>query len=246
MCSGIWDVNVGQKPRVPQLRITLPTVCRPHHPVAEAPSPAFSVLVSKLSEMIQSIDPMRPMCPERLTISDFATVQLSLLDRERLAEIEETQLLLSQTSPTALARAGLAVLNLSVASQRTGLGGKTVIELELDSAVKTGNGELPEHGIRTGDIVSVAEQPKGSEKKSDKLDLKKKGVDGVVLKITNASVSVALDKEDADVPGGRLWLCVIFTEWIVRIPGMRKGVLTVILGLSWQMISRLRGECRPE
>jgi len=154
------------------------------------------------------------MPPERLTITEFATVQLSLLDRERLAEIEETQLLLSQTSPTALAKAGLAVLNLGVASQRTGLGGKTVIELELDSAVKTGNGELPEHGIRTGDIVSVSEQPKGSERKSDKLSLKKKGVEGVVSKITNVSISVALDKEDADVPGGRLWLCVMFTEWL--------------------------------
>ena len=154
------------------------------------------------------------MPPDRLAIADFATVQLSLLDRERLAEVEETQLLLSQTSPTALARAGLAVLNLGVASQRTGLGGKTVVELELDSAVKTGNGELPEHGIRTGDIVSVSEQPKGSERKSDKMDLKKKGVEGVVLKVGNTSVSVALDKEDADVPSGRLWLCVIFTGWI--------------------------------
>jgi len=149
-------------------------------------------------------------------ITDFATAQLSLLDRERLAEVEETQLLLSQTSPTALARAGLAVLNLGVVSQRTGLGGKTVVELELDSAVKTGNGELPEHGIRTGDIVSVSEQPKGSERKSDKMDLKKKGVEGVVLKVTNASISVALDKEDADTPGGRLWLYVIFTGWLAK------------------------------
>lgn len=146
------------------------------------------------------------MPPERIAITDFATAQLSLLDRERLAELEETQLLLSQTSPTVLARAGLAVLSLSVASQRTGLGGKTVVELELDSAVKTGNGELPEHGIRTGDIVSVSEQPKGSERKSEKMDLKRKGVEGVVLKVTSSIISVALDKEDADVPGGRLWL----------------------------------------
>src|SRR5262249_35851356 len=117
-------------------------------------------------------------------IADFATAQLSLLDRERLAELEETQLLLSHTSPTALTRAGLAVLDLGVVWQRTGLGGKTVVERELDSAVKTGNGELPEHGIRTGDIASVSEQPKGSERKSDKMDLKKKGVEGVVLKVT--------------------------------------------------------------
>jgi DNA polymerase alpha-associated DNA helicase A len=181
------------------------------------------------------------MPPEPLAITDFAAAQLSLLDLERVAEVEETQLLLSQTSPTALARAGLALLNLDIASQRTGLGGKTVVELELDSAVKTGKGELPEHGIRAGDIVSVSEQPKGSERKSDKLDLKKKGVEGVVSKVTNTSISVALDKEDADVPGGRLWLCVIFTGWLRRTLGMSRANVFV-LGSSWQMISRLRGE----
>jgi hypothetical protein len=183
------------------------------------------------------------MSPERLAIADFAATQLSLLDRERLAEVEETQLLLSQTSPRALARAGLAVLNLGLTSQRTGLGGKTVVELELDSAVKTGNGELPEHGIRTGDIVSVSEQPKGSERKSDKLDLKKKGVEGVVLKVANVSISVALDKEDTDVPGGRLWLCVIFTGWIARtFVDMRMLANIFVLESSWRMISRSRGE----
>lgn len=216
-------------------------------PMAEAPTKivkchhldlVIPFLASNSAESIQSIDPMPP---DRLAITDFATAQLSLLDRERIAEVEETQILLSQTSPTALARAGLAVLNLCIASQRTGLGGKTVVELELDSAVKTGNGELPEHGLRTGDIVSVSEQPKGSEKKSNKLDLKKKGVEGVVSKVANASISVALDREDADVPSGRLWLCVIFTGWLTRTLGMRWANVYV-LGSNWQMMSRLRGK----
>ena len=140
------------------------------------------------------------------SISTFAATQLELLDQELKAELEETNLLVSQTAPGTLQRAGLAILNLAIGSQRTGLGGKTVLELELDSAV--GGGDIPEHGIRVGDIVSVADQPSGSAKKREKADLKSKGVNGVMLKVTPRSVSVALDKEDADVPAGKLWLYV--------------------------------------
>ncbi|KZF23554.1 P-loop containing nucleoside triphosphate hydrolase protein, partial [Xylona heveae TC161] len=137
-------------------------------------------------------------------ISSFATTQLALLDEELQAELAETSLLASQSTPTALQRAGVAVLNLAVDSQRTGLGGKTVIDLGLDPAV--GGGDLPEHGIRTGDIVSVQEQPSGSAKKKEKTDLKKNGVDGVVVKVTASSIAVALDNEDADAPAGKLWV----------------------------------------
>jgi DNA polymerase alpha-associated DNA helicase A len=140
------------------------------------------------------------------SITAFAATQLELLDQELKAELEETNLLVSQTAPGRLQNAGLAILNLTIGSQRTGLGGKTVLDLELDSAV--GGGDIPEHGIRTGDIVSVADQPSGSAKKREKADLKGKGVNGVVLRVTPTNVSVALDKEDAEVPAGKLWLYV--------------------------------------
>jgi hypothetical protein len=142
------------------------------------------------------------------SITSFATGQLALLEQERLAEVEETQLLLSQTAPKTLERAGLAILNLSVAAQRTGLGGKTVLELELDGAVKGATADLPPHGIRSGDIVAVADQPRGAERKKEKVELRKKGVEGVVLKVKSASVEVALDREDEEVPNGKLWMCV--------------------------------------
>lgn len=148
------------------------------------------------------------------SISAFAATQLQLLDAELKAELEETNLLVSQTAPTTLQRVGLAVLNLTIGSQRTGLGGKTVLDLELDSAV--GGGDIPEHGIRVGDIVGVSDLPSGSAKKREKADAKSKGVDGVVLKVTRTSISVALDKEDADVPSGKLWLYVIDHLFIPR------------------------------
>ncbi|KAF2014895.1 P-loop containing nucleoside triphosphate hydrolase protein [Aaosphaeria arxii CBS 175.79] len=142
-------------------------------------------------------------------IPSFATTQLALLDAELKAELSETDALLSSHTPTALARAGLAILNLNVSSIRTGLGGKTVVELALDSAVVTKGekADIPEHGIRTGDIVSLQEQPAGSAKKTEKRELVKKGAEGVVLRVRRENVEIVLDKEDADVPSGnKLWI----------------------------------------
>lgn len=148
-------------------------------------------------------------------ISAFATHQLTLLDKELKAELAETQLLTSTHAPTVLQRAGLAVLNLSVSSQRTGFGGKTLLELGLDPAI--GSGELAEHGLRVGDICGVAEQPKGAERKKDREGMEKRGVEGVVTRVQKDTITVALDKEDADVPGGKLWLYVCWCFVVGRV-----------------------------
>jgi DNA polymerase alpha-associated DNA helicase A len=148
---------------------------------------------------------MPPLTP--VDVPAFATTQLSLLDQELQSELNETSSLISTTSPSALQRAGVAITNLTVASQRTGFGGKTVVELVLDSAVGGGrDGELPEHGVRVGDIVSVAEQSAGSAKKREIKEMEVKGAKGVVTKIGKTGVYVALDKEEDDVSSGRLWL----------------------------------------
>ena len=140
-------------------------------------------------------------------IPSFATSQLSLLTAELAAETAFTTTLLSSTSPTSLSRAGLAILNLVVSSQRTGLGGKTVLELEQDHAI--GNaGEIGDHGIRVGDIVRVGEQPKGSDRKREKAGLEARGVDGVVVRVGQKGVQVALGKEEDEVEGlgGKVWV----------------------------------------
>jgi DNA polymerase alpha-associated DNA helicase A len=139
-------------------------------------------------------------------ISSFAGSQLQLLEKELEAELAETQLLTSTHAPVKLERAGLAILNLQVSSQRTGLGGKTVLELGLDPAVSTG--ELPEHGLRTGDICAVAEQPKGAERKKEREGMEKRGAEGVITRVQRQTITVALDKDEVDVPGGKLWLYV--------------------------------------
>jgi DNA polymerase alpha-associated DNA helicase A len=152
-------------------------------------------------------------------IPTFATHQLSLLSTEHDSELSETALLTSTHAPAILQRAGLALLNLHISSQRTGFGGKTLLELGLDPAIATGNGELPEHGLRVGDICAVAEQPQGSERKKIREESESKKVTGVITRVRREEVTVALDKEDADVPsGGKLWLYVASTyPSIIRV-----------------------------
>lgn len=147
------------------------------------------------------------MPPKAVDIPSFASTQLTLLSAELAAETASTTTLLASTSPTILARAGLAILNLVVSSQRTGLGGKTVLELEQDHAI--GNtGEIGEHGIRVGDIVRVGEQPKGNERKKEKTGMEGRGVEGVVVRVGAKGVQVALGKEEDDLEGlgGRVWV----------------------------------------
>ncbi|KAH0339334.1 DNA helicase, partial [Aureobasidium melanogenum] len=143
-----------------------------------------------------------------IDIPSFADKQLKLLAAELNAELEETALLTATHAPSTLARAGLAVLNLSVSAQRTGLGGKSLIELSLDPAIAGTETQLPEHGLRVGDIVGVSEQPKGAEKKKERQDMEKKQIQGVVVKVLREIIVVALDKDEVDIPGGKLWLLV--------------------------------------
>ncbi|KAF2710030.1 DNA-binding protein SMUBP-2 [Pleomassaria siparia CBS 279.74] len=144
-----------------------------------------------------------------IDIPSWATTQLALLDAELQAELLETNALLSSHAPTTLSRVGLAILNLNISSIRTGLGGKTVIDLALDPAVvaKGDKADIPEHGLRTGDIIALQDQPTGSAKKAEKRELAKLGVEGVVLKVRRENIEIVLDKEDADVPtGAKLWM----------------------------------------
>ena len=147
------------------------------------------------------------MAPKPLNPSTFADSQLTLLATEQAAETSSTATLLSYTSPTTLARAGLAITNLVISSQRTGLGGKTVLELEQDHAIGN-DGVVGEHGVRVGDIVRVGEQPKDGERKKEKATMENRGCEGVVVRVNNKGLQVALGegKGEEDWLGGRLWV----------------------------------------
>jgi hypothetical protein len=60
-----------------------------------------------------------------LDASEFASSQVALLEKERLAEVAEVSDAITVYSPSQLQARGLALLNLLISSVRTGLGGKT-------------------------------------------------------------------------------------------------------------------------
>lgn len=96
------------------------------------------------------------------------------------------------------------------------------MELEVDRAIigggkEGGGGGGGSHGIRVGDIVRVAEQPKASERRREKSGMEKGGVEGVVVRSRGAGVEVAVGEQvgggEGDVGleggmgmGGRLWV----------------------------------------
>lgn len=176
---------------------------------------------------------------EPVDVDAFAQTQLALLDAELQSELAENSGLVSNASPTSLQRFGLAITNLVISAQRTGLGGKTVLELSPDSA-QSSTGELPEHGIRTGDIVLVSEQPAGSAKKREIKDLEKKGVRGVVTKVKKESVAVAADegKEDVQITG-RVWLVKLADDVTYRRMNQTMEKLLKMTESEYSMFTRV-------
>lgn len=180
-----------------------------------------------------------------MDIARFATTQLSLLGAEQAAEQAEQATLIASLAPAALQRNGLALINLALAAQRTGLGGRTVLELEPDGATSNttgegdggGGGRFPAHGLRSGDVVRVAELPAGAAKKREKALLEARGVVGVVHRVTDSRLVVAVggsssrnsgradnnndDDDDAGVEalvtgGRRLWAVKMADEATFR------------------------------
>ena len=80
-----------------------------------------------------------------------------------------------------------------------------MLELEADPAT---GGEIGEHGIRTGDIVRMGEQPKGGERKKERAGMEGRGVEGVIVSVGLKGVQVALGREEDEVEGlgGRVWV----------------------------------------
>ncbi|KAL1673945.1 P-loop containing nucleoside triphosphate hydrolase protein [Schizophyllum commune] len=140
-------------------------------------------------------------------LSKFIERQRQLLSAERQAEIERSSLLLSNCGPKLLEQKGLALLNLCVASINIGLGGKTLVELERPSAHHA-SPIFPPHTLRTGDLarieanVTSAQKSKGpSKKQASTAESKGKVAEGVVYKMSDTRITVAVDTdEELDLP----------------------------------------------
>ncbi|TFK91033.1 P-loop containing nucleoside triphosphate hydrolase protein [Polyporus arcularius HHB13444] len=135
----------------------------------------------------------------------FIARQHELLNKEREAEIERTSLLLSNCPPKLLEQKGLCLAGLGISSVGIGLGGKTLVELERPTAYHT-SPLFPPHTFRPGDLARIEEHSSGAsvQKKSAKPP-KKSGVaektkndavEGVVYKVTDTRIVIAVDPPD--------------------------------------------------
>lgn len=122
-----------------------------------------------------------------MAVEEYVQKTLDLLDKERAAEIEETQTLLERLSAKELERRGVCLRKLQLRSHRSGLYGRMVAVFEPEPKHKGKNSkeELPSCNITPGDIVGVGLTS------SDPTD--KPLTSGIVLQMSAFSVSVAFD-----------------------------------------------------
>lgn len=143
--------------------------------------------------------------------TSFVEPFLNAIDVEQKADTVFADSYTKSYSPKKLAQLGLAITNLVITSGRTGLGGKSIIEFELDSAVKNGNEIIP-GSIRVGDIVKVLKMGNTNEvvkkqkaisnssKKSETSDAEGStgSIDGVVIKINANGISITIEDSNFD------------------------------------------------
>lgn len=139
-----------------------------------------------------------------ISASELSAKFKAALLLEQQEDTELTLEYLDKYSPKKLAQLGLAVVNLVVSGVRTGLGGKFLIELTLDPAVKGDNAEISPGTLRVGDIIRVDTMKERGNRKNEKG--KKEGdqkdktdaVDAVITKITLQAIVAAIDDADTD------------------------------------------------
>ncbi|KAG6849713.1 hypothetical protein H0H93_006096 [Arthromyces matolae] len=133
-------------------------------------------------------------------ISEFLDRQRLLLKKERDAEIERSSLLLTNCGPKLLEQKGLSLGGLGVASVNIGLGGKTLVELERPAAYHTSQ-TFPPHSFRPGDLAriepNVSSTAKKTKKPVEKEDARGDQPEGVVYKVSDTRIVVAVDMSDA-------------------------------------------------
>lgn len=144
---------------------------------------------------------MEAQPPIPLQVQEWLQRHLTLLQRERQAELEESRLLLSSVSPKVLQDNGLALCRLGVLNTSIGMGGKKLVKLHRPTAYHPDT-KLPPHSFRSGDVVAiideVAEESVNAKGKKaagagNGKDLSN-GIDGVVYKVAESDISVAIAK----------------------------------------------------
>lgn len=154
---------------------------------------------------------LSPIPPSPLELQEWLQRHLSLLRRERAAELQESHLLLSSTSPRILEANGLALCRLGVLSVAIGSGGKRLVELHRPTAYHT-DSKFPPNGFRSGDVVVLVDEAadngnRKAKKASEADENRNAGLEAVVITAGEAKIVVSLSKaakqtgsEEEDLP----------------------------------------------
>lgn len=128
------------------------------------------------------------------------SVQQQLADGFRNAVMLEqkcdtllTDSYLEAYSPKKLAAFGLGVINLIMSNMRTGLGGKTLIELTLDPAFSRPEDEIVPGSLRVGDIVKLDRMGSTKSEAEESTSL-----EGVIVRISRKAISVSVEEDASD------------------------------------------------
>lgn len=123
-------------------------------------------------------------------VASFTDKFRNAINLEQSMDMNSTTEYLNAYSSKKLARLGLAVVNLVIDNIRTGLGGKTVIELIVDPALGSDK-EVEAGTIRVGDIVKLDRMGDNNEASTDDLT-------GVIIKLNSKSISVSIEEDVND------------------------------------------------
>lgn len=140
----------------------------------------------------------KPQIPTPSQLQAFLQRHLDLLLQERNAELEESHLLLSSTSPKLLERNGLALCRLGVLNTSVGMGGKNLVELHRPTAYHN-DVKFPPNTFRTGDVVVIVDEAdsesggkKASKKQAGATKDTDESIDGVVTRMTDTKIVIAI------------------------------------------------------
>ncbi|KAJ1508576.1 hypothetical protein HMI55_000324 [Coelomomyces lativittatus] len=126
--------------------------------------------------------------------STFITQLIDALEREYQEELCSCNKLIKKYTPQQVQKAGLGLIHLKVSGTRTGLGGKCLVQLELD--LNGGTGPLPANKLRVGDIVLV--QPDVGPLTSNE-----QSIQSTIYRITEALVTVVFSENIPDFLNAR-------------------------------------------
>ncbi|KAI8970962.1 P-loop containing nucleoside triphosphate hydrolase protein [Pilobolus umbonatus] len=174
-------------------------------------------------------------------VEKFIAHQIELVEAEKKIDFDDTVKLLASYPAAQLQRRGMALVGLRVSGMRTGLGGKSLIDLELVNP-NIIPPIFPAHKISTGDIVSIGEY------KKDKPAKELGRWSGIVVRVGDAKITVALSTEE-DLPSEIQERCQIVQisndiTYERMLKGLEKLQKRVETGGS-NLVNVLLGQARP-